>query len=81
MVSLLNRQNHSLYKFHWHSKHKVVPKAHFAGQELPLQDEVVHLVHVLTYDLSDKKDVVAKCKDKANSLLCSFKNLSPDILT
>ena len=50
----------------------MVPKLHFAGQELPLQDEVVRLGHVLTYDFLDEKDAVAKCKDmirKDNSLL------------
>ena len=56
----------------------------FCGRYLPLLNELLHLGHILTYNLSDDRDILLKCKDmirKANSLLCSFSNLSPIVLT
>ena len=65
----------------WHSRHTIHPEVYFAGHALPVLDEAVHLGHVLTNNLSD---VLVKTKDmirKANSILCSFKNLSPECIT
>ena len=79
-----NPSKTQLIQFRWHSQHKVHTVVQFSGLSLPLLDEVVHLGHILSFDLSDDKDVLAKCKDmvrKANSLFYSFKSLSPHVFT
>ena len=46
----------------------------FCGRRLPVVREVIHLGHILTYNLKDDNDVLSKCKDmvrKANALLVS----------
>ena len=56
----------------------------FCGRRLPVVREVIHLGHILTYNLKDNNDVISKCKDmvrKANALLCSFPNISPVVMT
>ena len=67
-------------KFYHHSHLRMNSSILFCGSYLPLLNEVLHLGHILTYNLSDDHDILSKCKDmirKANSLLCSFSNLSP----
>ena len=56
----------------------------FCGTQLPLLNEVVHLGHVLTNNLSDDADIKQKCWDmvrKANTLLATFPYLPPNVLT
>ena len=73
-----------LIQFRWHSHHRIHPTINFCGQNLHLQEDVVHLGHILTFNLSDEKDIKFRCQDmvrKANSILCSFPKLSPQVLT
>ena len=56
----------------------------FCGTPLPFQDSVVHLGHVLSYDLSDTADITSKSCDlirKANCLLRTFAGVDPVVLT
>ena len=49
---------------------------------LSYSDRVVHLGHILTYDLDDRPDIVRVVKEmncKANSILCTFKWADPFI--
>ena len=51
----------------------------FCGRSLPPLNEVLHLGHILTYHLSDDRDILSKCKDmirKANTFVLIIKRLS-----
>ena len=83
-VYCLTPSRHSLYNFIMHSHLRMNSSILFCDRYLPLLNEVLHLSHILTYNLSDECNILSKCKDmikKANSLLCSFSNLSPIVLT
>ena len=57
---------------------------HLSGSELPLLDSVVHLGHLLSYNLDDLPDVNSKLRDmirKANCLFASFSGVGPAILS
>ena len=80
MVFSLILQTQFIQFFH-HSHLKTDPHIFFCGHRLPVVTQVIHLGHILTYNLSD---IQSKCRDmvcKANSLFCSFPNISPEILT
>ena len=81
---LFNPFKPQFIQFYHHSHLRMNLSILFCGRYLPLLNEVLHLGHILTYNLSDDRDILSKCKDmirKANSLLCSFSNLSPIVLT
>ena len=57
---------------------------HLCGSELPFLDSVVHLGHLISYNLDDSPDVNSKLRDmirKANCLLASFPGIGPAILS
>ena len=59
---------------------KFPPSIFFNNTKLEFLDEVMHLGHILTYNLNDKQDIVRVVKDmnrKANSVLCKFSALDP----
>ena len=81
---LFNPFKTQFIQFYHHSHLRMNSSILFCGRYIPLLNEVLHLGHILTYNLSDDRDILSKCKDmirKANSLLCSFSNLSPIVLT
>ncbi len=56
----------------------------FCGSYLPLLDSVIHLGHILRYDLDDSEDIVQKSRDmvrKANCVLHSFAGTDPSVKT
>ena len=56
----------------------------FVGQSLTCSDKVIHLGHLLHYDLEDTLDiecVIAETCRKANYLLCTFPRCSPIVKT
>ena len=53
---------------------------HLNGHLLHPSDKVVHLGHILTYNLRDTDDILRSCKDlnrKANYILLTFKAVDP----
>jgi hypothetical protein len=57
---------------------------HLGGHQLPFLDTVVHLGHLLHYNLSDVPDINRKLRDmikKANCIFASFPRVGPAILT
>ena len=55
-------------------------RIYFCNQFLPFSDTVIHLGHLLSYDLSDKADIVSKTRDflrKANLVLHNFSCCDP----
>ena len=70
-----------IIQFFNHSHLKTDPHI-FCGHRLSVASQIVHLGHILTYNLSDDKDIQSKCRDivcKTNSLFCSFPNISHGI--
>ena len=76
-VYCLTPSRHSLYiQFYHHSHLRMNWSILFCGRYLPLLNEVLHLGHILTYNLSDDRDILSKCKDmirKANSFVLILK--------
>ena len=71
-------------QFCHHSPLRTDPSVIFCGCRLPLLKEVLHLGHILTYNLSDDRDIQSKTRDmirKVNSLFYCFPNLSPTVMT
>ena len=57
---------------------------HLCGHELPFVDTVMHLGHLLHYNLDDAPDITLKLKDmvrKANYLLASFPRVTPHVMS
>ena len=81
---LFNPFKTQFMQFYHHSHLRMNSSIIFCGSYLPLLNEVLHLGHILTYNLSDDNDILSKCKDmikEANSLLFLFSNFSPIVLT
>ena len=81
---VFNPMKTQLIQFLRYAHLKCDPGISFCGQRLPLLKSVVHLGHILTYNLVDDVDIDSKCRDmvkKANSLLCLFPGLSPPVFT
>ena len=60
------------------------PTIYFNGTKLSYSDQVVHLGHILTSNLDDTADIMRTVKDmnkKANSLLCTFHFVDPQVKT
>ena len=54
------------------------------GVRLKFSDNVLHLGHLVSFDLNDKEDIVRVTKDvnpKANSIMCTFGFTDPFVLT
>ena len=62
----------------------IAPTIYFNGTKLSYSDQVVHLGHILTSNLDDTADIMRTVKDmnkKANSLLCTFHFVDPQVKT
>ena len=80
---LFNPAKTQFIQFFHHAHLKTDPHI-FCGHRLPVVTQIIHLGHILTYNLSDDKDIQSKCRDmvhKVNSLFCSFPDTSPRVLT
>ena len=56
----------------------------FNGVKLNFSDTVLHLGHLISFDLNDQEDIVRATKDinrKANSMMCFFGFSDPIVLT
>ena len=56
----------------------------FNGVPLTYSDKVLHLGHLLSFDLSDKDDIVRVTKDvnrKANTMMYTFRYADPFVMT
>ena len=52
-----------------------------SGSELPFLDSVLHLGHLLSYNLGNSPDVNNNMISKANCLFASFPGVGPAILS
>ena len=79
-----NSSKTQLIRFSSSSSSSCTAHLHLCGHELPFRDTVMHLGHILQYNLSDLPDVNLKLKDmvaKANCLFASFPRVGPSVLT
>lgn len=58
-----NASKTQLIRFSFHSPLRVLLIFHLCGYELPFLDSVVHLGHLLSYNLCDTPDVNSKLRD------------------
>ena len=76
----MQAKRNSLIYFRTRSIHTIFAKILFNDTPLCYSDRVVHLGHILTYDLDDRPDIIRVVKEmncKANSILCTFKWADP----
>ena len=77
-----NANKTQLICFHAPSVHPIAPTIYINGTKLSYSDQVVHLGHILTSNLDDTADIMRTVKDmnkKANSLLCTFHFVDPQV--
>ena len=77
-----NANKTQLICFHAPSVRPIAPTIYFNGTKLSYSDQVVHLGHILTSNLDDTADITRSVKDmnkKANSLLCTFHFVDPQV--
>ena len=76
----MQAKRNSLIYFRTRSIHPIFAKILFNDTPLCYSDRVVHLGHILTYDLDDRPDIIRVVKEmncKSNSILCTFKWADP----
>ena len=65
---------HQKLNFCWHSHCKMSLTINFCGLRLPIQEEVDHLGHILTFNLSDEKDINHRCQERPIYFFALFQN-------
>ena len=79
-----NAEKTQLICFHLRHCQPRIPIIQFNDTILHYTNEVVHLGHILTFDLNDRSDIIRVVKDlnrKANSILCIFHASDPFVKT
>ena len=77
-----NASKTQLICFYAPSARPITPTIYLNGTKLSYSDKVVHLGHLFTSTLDDTEDIMRAVKDinrKANSLLCSFHFVDPQV--
>jgi hypothetical protein len=81
---IFNSEKTQLICFRKNVRQSSVDHMEFNGVFLKFSNKVLHLGHLLSFDLSDKDDIIRATKDvnrKANFVLYTFRYADPFVLT
>ena len=81
---IFNSEKTQLICFRKYAHEPLHPNILFNGISLQYSDKVLHLGHLLSFDLNDRDDIVRATKDvnrKANYMIYTFRYLDPFAMT